>query len=910
MMSFGGGSKEERCDSDAHDPLLTPTRSSESPSWIGSMEERDSLGSLKFRDSGMSSTTPSRWSVASEEVSFIKSAMDVQQTQAEKDARSTSVAGFYTSNSTMHPTAAARSHSTAATVTSKVLARALEQPQSARAAQALTSSSTGLPGGLAPRGSIRRPARRDSGKGGFSAAARGQQVAPGSPGRVAPRNSSGTNRLDNLHLLVEKWGLRKKGYGHDEGDVSLQIDDSRHSDSDSETQHPQRLVSFARLGKKADKERSTYIASLATMHSPTHDSAVAENVNVESSDDIDSKSSMKKATSTGSLQLLAHGDTHVTSGVSPARSSGSDLSQMTRSSPRTGLSSRISLLSPSSGGSNSTLMEVEFEVSLRIVDNPEDPFASASGGWGKKRSSNAKEPNKWTVWRTGKELLSLHAVLVGLFGDLAPRRPKLHTCFIDTHQSTSSPVTVKESTSVSREAILSDMRLIAGYLRALINQPIFHCSAFISFLEIPTTILPVVTSNEFSVDAIGCDIESGRDSIVGFDSFPSPSEASHAPSGQTVSALMSLTSTSNLVEPRKQERSASESSEGKDQFRKVFMNLRKNLKPREIAVRCRVFDGVISGADIAKWMMSSVHKYAQDDNEARLIAQGLVGAELLCPVCAGYRDLEETSDGGEDSSEAVGVLNLLRSSSGTVVPPIPDYLEERNPDVIFTFSSAPGYIYRYPGKSATVGGVGAFTLFGAGVSLSIPWWVQVDGDGNVAATSGDNLRTIPEPPGGGAGYVQYAIQVQVGDDKWEVLRRYNEFSQFHRNLQKEKLRIVENFPSTSFSQLVMGQSSSGDSRYDQRRKDLETFLRSAVEAVLIAAMELPNTSDSYSDGSRVVSPRQRLLTLLAEFLDDDHHRLRLVSLSAVANTEAASEALPNSGKQEESLNDIALALGL
>jgi hypothetical protein len=63
---------------------------------------------------------------------------------------------------------------------------------------------------------------------------------------------------------------------------------------------------------------------------------------------------------------------------------------------------------------------------------------------------------------------------VGLFGDLAPRRPKLRTVGFDstarsqlTAVASSSavhhtPPEKRDSSSVSREAILSDMRLIAG----------------------------------------------------------------------------------------------------------------------------------------------------------------------------------------------------------------------------------------------------------------------------------------------------------------------------------------------------------------------------------------------------------------------------------------------------------------
>jgi hypothetical protein len=188
-----------------------------------------------------------------------------------------------------------------------------------------------------------------------------------------------------------------------------------------------------------------------------------------------------------------------------------------------------------------------------------------------------------------------------------------------------------------------------------------------------------------------------------------------------------------------------------------------------LQVRCRVFDGVISGADIVKWMVNPANNYAHDQTEACMISQGLVVADLLTPVCLGYRNITDVDEDLE--------INQM-------------------------FSNEKGYIYRYPGRSNRVG---AFTLFGASVSVIIPRWIQVDGDGNFSAAggkdnqgapwSGAGLVTIkkssstnPSSTNRSAGYVQYTMEVTVGDDHWEVIRRYNEFSQFHRNLQKEKVK--------------------------------------------------------------------------------------------------------------------------
>jgi hypothetical protein len=81
--------------------------------------------------------------------------------------------------------------------------------------------------------------------------------------------------------------------------------------------------------------------------------------------------------------------------------------------------------------------------------------------------------------------------------------------------------------------------------------------------------------------------------------------------------------------------------------------------------------------------------------------------------------------------------------------------------------------------------------------------------------------------------------------------------------------------------------------------------RSAVEAVLLAAMEI---CDDPADVERMLARRQRLLNTLAEFLDNEHRRLLVVSAEAVA-------AAPQPSTEEEDLSthtlqSISNALGL
>lgn len=139
-----------------------------------------------------------------------------------------------------------------------------------------------------------------------------------------------------------------------------------------------------------------------------------------------------------------------------------------------------------------------------------------------------------------------------------------------------------------------------------------------------------------------------------------------------------------------------------------------------------MFEGVITGEDISRWLVTSVYEYAHDSSEASLIAQGLLSVGRLCPMLVGYSDRFD---------------------------------EVPTKEQMYTFSPSRGYVYRYPGRYST------FSLFGAGVTVSIPQWVQVDADGNVSTGKEKDSET------GGAGFIQYVVSVKLVDDMWTVTRR-------------------------------------------------------------------------------------------------------------------------------------------
>lgn len=449
----GSSSNKKNDDNDGLNPLLSNRALSTGSdgdqfSAAYGFDERESFGS----SGGIGHPSTSRWSVASEEVSLVKSAMEVRFSDVEKGARATSAVGYYSATSPKKAIGAgAGNEMRTGIVSSRALARVLEQPQSSRTAHALSSTSSGLTGTLAPGGALgatRRPTRRSGGAGGgeFSAATRrdrstGRESQSGTTSRI----SSGMNPLDSLHLLVEKWGLRRPGYGHEEtplrvhsGAESWQLHLLGHAreepdDDNSSTphHHPRRLESFARLEPTAQRQRDLFLSKMSS----------DENMLAHVSEDCE----MREGNKVGEgVVILPSAEEPIADSVGPERNSVGELDEcngvkssmtLTASSSSSALSSivsgaadlssRISLLSPSSSSASSgQLMELEFELSLSLLDdNDDDIFSthSAGNGWGGRAAKKVEageadgmgsREGQWSVWRTGKELLSLHAVLV------------------------------------------------------------------------------------------------------------------------------------------------------------------------------------------------------------------------------------------------------------------------------------------------------------------------------------------------------------------------------------------------------------------------------------------------------------------------------------------------------------------
>jgi hypothetical protein len=207
--------------------------------------------------------------------------------------------------------------------------------------------------------------------------------------------------------------------------------------------------------------------------------------------------------------------------------------------------------------------------------------------------------------------------------------------------------------------------------------------------------------------------------------------------------------------------------------------MRIKLKPKDIAVRCRLFEGVISGGDICTWLIrspdtdTSGHQYQHANNrsDACIIAQELVICKFLCAVCAGFIDSENdelydahTDIDGDSSKEK----------------------DKRTADWFLRFNDMPGFIYRFPIKSDTAG---SYSLFGATVVIRIPVMTYAD-ESDSAKTTRDstlttvemtnvnetNRETMSSAAGGDASsnagiHIKYIIDISHGGDVWQTSRR-------------------------------------------------------------------------------------------------------------------------------------------
>lgn len=417
--------------------------------------------------------------------------------------------------------------------------------------------------------------------------------------------------------------------------------------------------------------------------------------------------------------------------------------------------------------STSGSAQVEFEICIRG-----GPCAEMEW-WGR---SKGIQPtlNKWTVWKTAVQIEDLHRVVITEFGDLAPRRPKLHTSGAlkmsqlvqERNGSTGSPLTplrmssvtgssspavdisalvispdggMKKSSShnslhdeagVSREEIAADMRSIAGYLRTMLNQPTLHCKELFEFLEVPDHLIGSFrrsnSSRHHSADSRKN--TRGRGDIFVDETSTFASAEEMVVQRQTeVTAVSEATDIDDDNNTEVNCRNGNDQWQGKEEekWRKLYMTLRKGLKPREHLWRCYVFEGCVTGADIVDWLIKKGS--IGTVKEAESIGEGLVNIGRLIPVCLGITTIHPRASsqalsihGELDGATSPAMEDIVNNpkDSGSAYIGCMDSME----DLAVKFCNSTTYIYTYPGpaKQNLLKNKPLFTLFGDVISVSIP----------------------------------------------------------------------------------------------------------------------------------------------------------------------------------------------
>lgn len=296
-----------------------------------------------------------RWSNASEEISLVKSAMEVRLSENDiHNNKNTKSKSNITSSRPIHsqqnqtttPQTSTFSNSsttttpstiTTTTTQSKVLSRVLEQHQSSRANSALNiNSKGGVIGGLAPKAIYRQDANST---GDFTAAfrAKNQDINFDS----GPKDSN--YHLENIRLLVEKWSLRRQGFGHEDKSTTNKDDFDSMSNRFSLSMDINQQIEKDNNNSNNNQNNPQFTQSLSNQNPDDFNSQLSEKI---------------------LMPLLVH--------TNPSDSIG-------------------------------VPMEVEFEISLQMVEESDENVVELGRN------------EKWIIWRTAKEILSLHAILVIFF---------------------------------------------------------------------------------------------------------------------------------------------------------------------------------------------------------------------------------------------------------------------------------------------------------------------------------------------------------------------------------------------------------------------------------------------------------------------------------------------------------------
>ena len=230
------------------------------------------------------------------------------------------------------------------------------------------------------------------------------------------------------------------------------------------------------------------------------------------------------------------------------------------------------------------------------------------------------------------------------------------------------------------------------------------------------------------------------------------------------------------------------------------------LPPQRHTCRLACFDETVSGADITDWLTRS--------GEAVHRKQALlVGQELL----------------------RKGVLQLVHQ------PTFSDDEDDFEDDEEACFHDAPGWLFRY-GPASVAGGGAVASGASAGCLPHLPDDIGV---GVVEWSEGyEGGSSTPS-------FVLYTIEICVEAEKWETPKRYREFQELHKQLQR--LCPSGGLPTLPKKQKVSLSANYWDEEFLSERRDaLDCYLRAVTFAALARPAVLGATVARFLD-PRVVS---------------------------------------------------------
>jgi hypothetical protein len=439
--------------------------------------------------------------------------------------------------------------------------------------------------------------------------------------------------------------------------------------------------------------------------------------------------------------------------------------------------------------------EIEFEVIISaqfITGKTSEMITDNEFG-----SNDKQNSIRWTVWRTASEINKLHSMMVSdsfliynfllifvvlqvlLLGDLTPRPPRLKSS--------------QTSTNFTHAELISDMRSITIFLNALLRlKDGSNMKPVADFLELERAkVLVKPNTNDSIIDLID---RGGEASIRDSDQQDLMSESGKAnnnneaasgnnsPKNMIPTQMRQNNAPQSLMDAAEQD-AANNPNNQHEKWRKLFYQMKIQLKPHDIAVRCRLFEGVISGGEIAGWLIRStsaapdvnLEKTASNRAEACAIGQELVSCGLILTVCGGFIEDDHEMDMDAADFEATDRSSMMQLKAAPKVHTF-------KPEDFSKFSDMPGFIFRFPLKSGTAG---SWSLFGAPITVKIPITTTADENENMKSTRDTVVLTIdnagfadaieesstPTTAPTAGGHVKYLIDITHGEDKWQTVKR-------------------------------------------------------------------------------------------------------------------------------------------